>query len=54
MVNIDDLLMVINGWGPCAAPCPPPGFGCHADIDNDCDVDIDELLIVINNWGPCP
>jgi hypothetical protein len=50
VVDIDDLLTVINGWGGCAPPCPP---SCAADVDDDCDVDIDDLLAVINSWGPC-
>jgi hypothetical protein len=41
-VNIDDLLSVINAWGPCA--------GCPQDLDDDGDVDIDDLLAVINGW----
>lgn len=50
-VNVSDLLAVINGWGPCAAPCPP---SCAADTNNDCDVNVSDLLAVINFWGPCP
>jgi hypothetical protein len=50
VVDIDDLLAVINGWGGCAPPCPP---SCAPDVDGDCDVDIDDLLTVINGWGPC-
>jgi hypothetical protein len=45
-VNIDDLLGVINAWGPCA--------GCAADITNNGVVNIDDLLGVINAWGACP
>src|SRR2546426_370153 len=51
VTNIDDLLSVINGWGPCAAPFPPY---CPADINHNCVVNIDDLLGVINGWGPCP
>jgi hypothetical protein len=51
VVNIDDLLSVINAWGPCANP-----FNCPADvapaIGND-QVNIDDLLAVINGWGVC-
>ncbi len=50
-VNVDDLLVVINGWGACPAPCPRY---CGADIDHNCFVNVDDLLIVINAWGPCP
>ena len=46
-VNTDDLLSVINHWGPCPAPCP-------ADITGNGVVNTDDLLSVINHWGPCP
>jgi len=50
-VNVDDLLAVINDWGPC-----PPSGGCAADvapagIAGDGTVNVDDLLVVINNWG---
>jgi hypothetical protein len=52
VVNVDDLLAVINGWGPCADP-----NNCPADIapagGNDV-VNVDDLLAIINGWGPCP
>jgi hypothetical protein len=47
IVDIDDLLIVINAWGTCKAPCAadvaplPTGNGV---------VDIDDLLVVINDW----
>lgn len=53
-VNVDDLLLVINSWGPCPQPCPPH---CTADIappGGNCVVNVDDLLAVINGWGPCP
>jgi probable HAF family extracellular repeat protein len=43
-VGIDDLLMVINGWGACQGVCA-------ADVTGDGMVNIDDLLMVINNWG---
>jgi hypothetical protein len=46
LVNIDDLLAVISGWGSCPPTCP-------ADITNDNVVNIDDLLAVITNWGTC-
>jgi hypothetical protein len=52
-VDIDDLLICINSWGPCPAP---PGM-CLADIapvGSDGQVNIDDLLTVINGWGACP
>jgi len=52
VVNVDDLLAVINGWGICANP-----NNCPADIaplgGNDV-VNVDDLLAVINGWGNCP
>ena len=48
VVNVDDLLLVINNWGPC--------HGCDADIapyGGDGVVNVDDLLTVINHWGPC-
>jgi hypothetical protein len=50
IVNIDDLLFVINGWG----RCPPDPQCCPPDIDENNVVNIDDLLFVINGWGPCP
>jgi hypothetical protein len=47
VTDVDDLLSVINGWG----PCPPP---CASDITGNGNVDVDDLLAVINGWGPCP
>ena len=52
-VNVDDLLAVINGWG----PCPAPPMACPADIapsGGSGTVNVDDLLAVINAWGPCP
>jgi hypothetical protein len=52
VVNINDLLMVINRWGPCPADGP-----CLGNIDNGVPntVNIDDLLAVINAWGQtCP
>jgi hypothetical protein len=48
-VNVADVLLIINSWGPCAAPCP-------ADIapsEGDGEVNVADLLGVINAWGPC-
>jgi hypothetical protein len=52
IVDVDDLLAVVNAWGPCINP-----NDCPADIapagGND-SVDVDDLLTVINAWGACP
>jgi len=52
VVNVNDLLAVINAWGPCPAP-PAPGT-CLPDITGDGIVNVNDLLAVINAWGPCP
>jgi hypothetical protein len=45
IVNVADLLMVINNWGPSGGP---------ADINADGMVNVADLLAVINSWGACP
>ena len=49
-VNVQDMLAVINSWGPCANP-----NNCPADIapapNGDDTVNALDLLLVINNWG---
>lgn len=53
VVNVDDLLAIINAWG----PCPSGGGSCPADIapaGGNGTVNVDDLLAVINGWGPCP
>jgi hypothetical protein len=47
LVDADDLIAVILGWGPCAAPPSP----CPADVDDNGAVDADDLILVILNWG---
>lgn len=48
VVNIDDLVGVITGWGACPEPC---AAYCPADLDHNCSVDIDDLVNVITHWG---
>jgi hypothetical protein len=53
VVNVNDLLAVINSWGPCPT-LPNP---CPADIapaGGDGAVNVNDLLAVINAWGVCP
>ena len=50
VVNVDDLLAVIGGWGACGQPCS----SCLADTNGDCVVNVDDLLAVVAAWGPCP
>ena len=47
VVDTDDLLLVINSWGSCAAPCPADLAGSSGVVDTD------DLLVIINNWGAC-
>jgi hypothetical protein len=47
VVNVDDLLDVINTWG----PCPAAPASCAGDVNGDLVVNIDDLPAVINNWG---
>jgi hypothetical protein len=49
-VDVDDLVAVILGWGPCGN-CAPPN--CPADVNGSCAVDVDDLIAVILGWGPC-
>ncbi len=52
-VNIDDLVAVLNAFGPCPAP---PGL-CAADITpsgGNGVVNIDDLVAVLNAFGACP
>ena len=49
-VNVADLLLVINSWGPCAGPCPAD----IAPTGGDGAVNTSDLLAIINSWGPCP
>ena len=49
VVGVQDLLYIIQNWG----PCPVVG-DCCADTDGDNAVGVPDLLAVIINWGPCP
>jgi len=42
VVGIEDLLIVISGWGSCS--------NCVADINKDGVVDVEDLLLVISYW----
>jgi hypothetical protein len=47
VVNVDDLIHIINGWGPCTVD--PPAI-CPQDQNLDDQINIDDLLIVVANW----
>jgi len=48
-VRFDDILLILNAWG----PCPSPPLECPGDIDGNTIVGFSDLLIVLNTWGPC-
>ena len=48
VVGINDFLLLLGDWGPCAAPCPP---SCAAALDDDCQVGIVDFLILLGNWS---
>ncbi len=45
-VDVIDLLVVIDGWGPCVP-------GCLGDLNGDDIVGTDDILDVISSWGEC-
>jgi hypothetical protein len=47
VTDVDDLLMVINGWGVCEKQ------PCVSDADLNGTTEVDDLLQVINRWGAC-
>jgi CxxC motif-containing protein (DUF1111 family) len=46
VVDVLDLLVLLDDWGPCA--------GCNSDLNGDDVVDVLDLLILLDAWGPCP
>ena len=46
IVDVEDIVAVILGWGPCAG-----GNACPADVTGDGQVGVDDLLLVIVNWS---
>lgn len=46
-VDVNDLIAVILGWGPCPAPPAP----CPADVDHSGTVNVNDLLLVVAHWG---
>ena len=51
-VNLSDILVVLQNWGPCASE------DCPGDIvtagPSDGVVDFNDLFFVLANWGTCP
>lgn len=44
LVDVFDLMLVLQQWGPC-------GPGCTTDFDGNGVVDLDDLFIVLQNWS---
>jgi subtilisin-like proprotein convertase family protein len=44
-VDVLDLLLLLDAWGPCT--------GCDADLNSDGAVDVLDLLLLLDAWGPC-
>ncbi len=51
VVDVDDIIAVIIGWGACGSPLVP----CAADVapqpEGDGQINVDDLIMVILNWG---
>jgi len=51
LVNVNDLLAVIAGWG----PCPALPAACDSDVEppvmGNGTVNVDDLLMVLSHWG---
>ena len=45
-VDFSDLIIVLNGWGPCGSPCVE-------DLNQDGSVGFEDLLQVLSSWGIC-
>ncbi|MCZ6836049.1 MAG: hypothetical protein O7G85_09775 [Planctomycetota bacterium] len=47
VINVEDLLLVLAGWGPCPDPC-------DGDMNDVEVIDVEDLLNVLAVWGMCP
>ena len=45
-VDFSDLIVVLNGWGPCGSPC-------DEDLNQNGSVDVQDLLQILSAWGTC-
>lgn len=50
-IDIDDLLIVINHWGPCQDEAAVPSVADVAPEGGNCMVDLDDMLVVLMNFG---
>jgi hypothetical protein len=49
VVRSDDMMDLLNGWGPC-----DPELPCRADLNGDGEVGIVDFLLLLATWGACP
>jgi len=47
VVDVNDLTLILDHWGPCPAPCA----ACPADLDADGLVGITDFLMLLALWG---
>ena len=45
-VDVDDLIALLDAWGPCT--------GCDEDLDDDDEVNLTDLILLFSTWGNCP
>ncbi|TVQ54092.1 MAG: hypothetical protein EA377_06365 [Phycisphaerales bacterium] len=45
-VEVTDLLMLLDAWGPCD--------DCDEDLNGDGIVNVFDMLMLLENWGTCP
>ncbi|MBT7658315.1 MAG: hypothetical protein HN568_07915, partial [Phycisphaerae bacterium] len=43
-VDVNDLLVIIAGWGVCSGECP-------ADLSGDGLVDVSDILLLLSYWS---
>ena len=43
VVGVDDILAVIDSWGPC--------IDCPEDVDDSGAVEVDDLLLILSVWA---
>jgi hypothetical protein len=48
-IDVDDLIAIIEQWGPCDLACAADSAPCGGDGQ----VSLDDLLAVISGWGSC-
>jgi hypothetical protein len=47
IVGLDDVVILLEAWGPCPPSCPP---ACTGDLNGDCSVDVRDFLLMLAYW----